>query len=75
MFRSEAVSTHPICSVRRHPLGGFTPVLHLSDRPAPPASPHGAQLPSIDAAVRHAREQHGLVFVLVHQECAGATAA
>lgn len=75
MFRSEAISTHPVCSVRRHPLGGFAPVLHLSNQPAPATSPHCASLPTVDEVMRYVRTHHGLLVVLVHEECVGVTAA
>lgn len=67
--------THPVCSVRRHPDGGFTPVLHLSDRPAPEATRHGVALPTIAEAVRYARGHYATFAVLVHQECCGGAAA
>lgn len=75
MFRSESISTHPVCTVRRHPDGGFAPVLHLSDQPCPSVSPHCASLPSVGDVMRYVRTHHGLLAVRVHEECAGASAA
>lgn len=59
----------PMCTVRRHPDGGFTPVLHASQVEPPEASRSSISLPDIDHTVRYARDQYGVLPVVVDDEC------
>lgn len=63
----------PMCTVRRHPDGGFTPVLHASQMEPPQASPSGISLPDVDHAVRYARNHYGVLPVVVDNECRSTT--
>ncbi len=68
MFSSTG-SAIPMCTVRRHPLGGYTPVLHLSNTAAPSPTETCLSLPTTAQATQHARDHYGIVPVLVHEEC------
>lgn len=59
----------PMCTIRRHPDGGFTPVLHASRVEPPQASRSGISLPGVDHAVRYARDHYGVLPVVVDEEC------
>ncbi len=63
--------TAAMCTVRRHPTGGFTPVLHVSGRPAPAVTETGISLPTVARAAQYARNHYGTVPVLVDEECHG----
>lgn len=70
MFPRKAPFSEPVCTVRRHPDGGYTPVLHLSDQAPPAADPDGISMPSPADAQRYARDHYGTLCNLVHDECA-----
>lgn len=59
----------PRCTIRRHPHGGFSPVLHPSSMPPPACAPGAPCLPDIGRAVQYARDHYGTVFVVVDYEC------
>lgn len=75
VFRSASNSSHPVCTVRRHPDGGFTPVLHLSDQPVPSASADELSMPTPEDVIRYARNHYGTRVVLVDPECRSVDAA
>lgn len=75
MFRSEAVEPHPMCTIRRHPEGGYAAVLHLSDRDAPEVSPHELSMPTPSDVERYARNHYGAVFIRLADECVATSAA
>jgi hypothetical protein len=56
MFPSTA-SSIPMCTVRRHPSGGYTPVLHLPEATPP------------DQAVQYARNHYGTDHICIAAEC------
>jgi hypothetical protein len=63
------VAAIPLCTIRRHPSGGFTPVLHLSEMPAPDPATSEISLPDVGHAVQYARDHYGTLPVLVSREC------
>jgi hypothetical protein len=68
MFRTEASSV-PMCTVRRHPIGGYTPVLHLSNAPAPAPSVGTISFPRIAQARQYARDHFGTGMIRVADDC------
>lgn len=64
----------PRCTIRRHPDGGCTPVLHPAHMPAPESAPSAVSLPDIGDAVHYARDHYGTVLVVVADECLPRTA-
>lgn len=68
MFRNDE-GAHPICTIRRHPEGGFTPVLHLSGQRPPEASSHELSMPTPADVERYARNHYGTLVVLLSAEC------
>ena len=68
MFPTHATSI-AMCTIRRHPAGGFTPVLHLSDVPPPAPTESCISLPTVALAVQYARNQYGVFPVAVAEEC------
>ena len=68
MFPSTA-SSIPMCTVRRHPTGGFTPVLHLPEATPPDPTPGSISLPTPDEAVQYARNHYGTDHICIAAEC------
>jgi len=75
MFRNEAAEPHPVCTIRHHPEGGYTAVLHLSDRAAPEADADGLSMPTPSDVERYARNHYGAVFIRLDDDCDAASAA
>lgn len=75
MFRNEAAEPHPVCTIRLHPEGGYTAVLHLSDRAAPEADRDELSMPTPSDVERYARNHYGAVFIRLDDECVAAPAA
>lgn len=75
MFRSQPAAPHAVCTVRRHPEGGYTPVLHMSNQTPPAASVYELSLPSLDDCARYARNNYGTLVVQIADECRSAHAA
>lgn len=69
MFPRRASFSSPVCTVRRHPEGGYSPVLHLSDHATPPPDPEAISLPTVDDAQRYARDHYGTRVIVVDPEC------
>jgi hypothetical protein len=63
-----------VCTVRRHPEGGYSPVLHLSNTTAPTPTDTCISLPTPAEAAQYARNHYGTMPVLVAEECLAATA-
>ena len=51
--------TVTMCTVRRHPDGGGTPVLHLTGTAGPEPHPEAISFPDVLTAVRWARDHYG----------------
>lgn len=75
MFRNDAADPHPVCTIRRHPEGGYTAVLHLSDRAAPDADRHELSMPTPSDVEQYARNHYGAVVIRLGDECRSAPAA
>lgn len=58
-----------MCTIRRHPTGGFTPVLHVSTRPAPAPTETCISLPTTARATQYARNHYGALPLAVDEEC------
>lgn len=67
MFDSEASSV-PMCTVRPHPISGWTPELHLSHTPAPAPSPGSISFPTVEQAIQYAKNHYGLGMIKVADE-------
>jgi hypothetical protein len=63
-----AGSAVAVCTVRRHPLGGYTPVLHLAGTVAPTPTETCISLPTTLQATQYARNHYGTLPVLVEEE-------
>lgn len=74
MFRSSP-EPHPVCTICRHPEGGFTPVLHLSNRMAPEVSRHEISLPTPGDVERYARNHYGAVPIRLADQIESTSAA
>ncbi len=72
---SSTPEPHPVCTISRHPEGGFTPVLHLSNRAAPEVSRHGISLPTPADVKRYARSHYGAVPIRLPDESGRTSAA
>jgi hypothetical protein len=68
MSRSDVLHI-PMCTVRRHPDGGFTPVLHASQVLPPLVPVTSISLPDPARAVQYARDHYGILPVVVADEC------
>lgn len=75
MFRSQPAAPHAVCTVRRHPEGGYAAVLHMSNQAPPAASSFEISLPSLEDVARYARNHYGLLTVQVADECRPSDAA
>ncbi len=75
MFRSDPSAPQPVCTIRLHPEGGFTGVLHPSDRAAPAVSPHAISLPTPSDVERYARNHYGAELIRLDDECGAASDA
>ena len=58
----------PMCTVRRHPDGGWTPVLHPAALPAPDPAPHAMSFPDVSSATRYARNHYGSLHIAVQDD-------
>jgi hypothetical protein len=56
-----------VCTVRRHPLSGYTPVLHLAGVPAPAPTETCISLPTTSQATQYARNHYGTLPVIVEE--------
>lgn len=54
-----------ICTVRLHPEGGWTPVLHLSGTPSPEPHDDAITFPDVVTALRWVRNHYGTVPVAI----------
>lgn len=63
-----AGSAVAVCTVRRHPLSGYTPVLHLVGDPAPEPTETCLSLPTPLQATQYARNHYGTLPVIVEEE-------
>lgn len=72
MFDNEASSV-PMCTIRRNPTGGYSPVLHLSHQPPPVPAPTALSLPTVDDAARYARDHYGTGMIRIGDECVSRT--
>jgi hypothetical protein len=63
-----AGSAVAVCTVRRHPLSGYTPVLHLAGAPAPAPTETCISLPTPLQATQYARNHYGTLPVTVEEE-------
>lgn len=68
MYPSTA-SSIPVCTVRCHPTGGYTPVLHLSAAAPPEPTSSSISLPTTAEAAQYARNHYGVVDVRIAKEC------
>lgn len=75
MLGREPDSSRPVCTIRRHPEGGYTPVLHLSQRPVPQPRRDDISLPTPEDVARYARNHFGTVAFRIHEECSRAQVA
>lgn len=66
--------TVPMCTILRHPEGGYTPVLHPSSCPVPQAHPMAISFPDLPRAVQYARDHFGAFLLSVAEECRRAAA-
>jgi hypothetical protein len=64
MPRSEVLHL-PMCTIRRHPQGGFTPVLHSSQSMPPAVALTAISLPDVGRAAQYARDHYGVLPVVV----------
>ena len=48
-----------MCTIKQHPEGGWTPVLHLSGTPGPEPRGDAISFPDVVTAIRYARNHYG----------------
>ena len=53
--------TVTMCTIRQHPEGGWSPVLHLTGSPGPAPHLDAISFPDVLTAVRWARDHYGSV--------------
>ena len=55
----ERPHTTTMCTIKRHPEGGWTAVLHLTGTEAPAPRPDAITLPDVLSAIQWARNHYG----------------
>ena len=67
--------TVTMCTVRRHPEGGWTPVLHVTGTAGPEPHTDAISLPDVLTAVRWARNHSGSMPLAIDDSAARARPA
>jgi hypothetical protein len=57
----ERPHTVPMCTIKRHPEGGWTPVLHMTGTESPSARADAISLPDVLSAIQWAHRHYGTV--------------
>ena len=57
----EQPHTVPMCTIKRHPEGGWTPLLHMTGSESPEPRPDAISLPDVLSAIQWARNHYGSV--------------
>ena len=53
--------TQTMCTIRQHPMGGWSPVLHVTGTEGPLPHAEAISFPDVLTAVRWARDHYGTV--------------
>lgn len=62
--------TVTMCTVRRHPEGGWTPVLHMTGTAGPEPHADAISFPDVLTAVRWARNHYGSMPLAIDDSAA-----